>query len=582
MATHLGMNTLRSRRSVAIVRELWYTRDDIARDRDTSIGRVLPDAALVEIAKAVPSTAADLPARAPGHRPLRTPVGRGGAPGARDPRGRPAAAHAALRRSPTTAVVGREQPARRRPAQGHQGRVHRVRARPRHPGRERLLPRPPAPRRLVAADRARRGRLHPGAARPGLPAVAGRARGPDAGCGVRRAVPRPATVVPRPSPARSGRLSAVLLTISTTHRPATDLGFLLHKHPDRVAGVRAVAAARRTSSTPRRPTSGARRRCCSRSTRSRWSGRRGQGRARTSTPRRSTSTTARTPPRRCSPWRSATVFRTAMQRPLRRPARAGRRGRSRCEIAGPGAAVPRRRRARAPAVRAARLDGRRPTPSRWTTQFPEWGDSRYVDLRADRRRCGSPTRSTSCTCCCRCSTTPSTTGSAPDEVDKLLRAGEGWLAAHPEQELITRRYLAAPRRLAPTPRSARLAELGRRGRRRGRAADGRGGRAADGAAGAARRAAARGDRCDAAASCGRAPGARPRLRPGPAGRRAAEGRRRSREIVGVDVSTRALSTPRAGCGWTGCPSGSATGSTLLQASLTYTRRPARRATTPRC
>jgi len=26
----------------------------------------------------------------------------------------------------------------------------------------------------------------------------------------------------------------VLLTITTTHRPATDLGFLLHKHPDRV------------------------------------------------------------------------------------------------------------------------------------------------------------------------------------------------------------------------------------------------------------------------------------------------------------------------------------------------------------
>ena len=26
----------------------------------------------------------------------------------------------------------------------------------------------------------------------------------------------------------------VLLTITTTHRPATDLGYLLHKHPDRV------------------------------------------------------------------------------------------------------------------------------------------------------------------------------------------------------------------------------------------------------------------------------------------------------------------------------------------------------------
>ena len=25
----------------------------------------------------------------------------------------------------------------------------------------------------------------------------------------------------------------MLLTISTTHRPATDLGYLLHKHPDR-------------------------------------------------------------------------------------------------------------------------------------------------------------------------------------------------------------------------------------------------------------------------------------------------------------------------------------------------------------
>jgi ribonuclease D len=61
------MNTLRSRRSVAIVRELWYARDDIARDRDTSIGRVLPDAALVEIAKAVPSTIADLPR---GHRAI--------------------------------------------------------------------------------------------------------------------------------------------------------------------------------------------------------------------------------------------------------------------------------------------------------------------------------------------------------------------------------------------------------------------------------------------------------------------------------------------------------------------------------
>ncbi|WP_025155492.1 3' terminal RNA ribose 2'-O-methyltransferase Hen1 [Leifsonia aquatica] len=34
---------------------------------------------------------------------------------------------------------------------------------------------------------------------------------------------------------------------------------------------------------------------------------------------------------------------------------------------------------------------------------------------------------------------------ADAEVDKLLRAGEGWLAAHPERELISRRYLAHQR-----------------------------------------------------------------------------------------------------------------------------------------
>jgi 3' terminal RNA ribose 2'-O-methyltransferase Hen1 len=37
---------------------------------------------------------------------------------------------------------------------------------------------------------------------------------------------------------------------------------------------------------------------------------------------------------------------------------------------------------------------------------------------------------------------------APDEIDKLLRSGEGWLAGHPEKVLITRRYLAHRRSLA--------------------------------------------------------------------------------------------------------------------------------------
>jgi 3' terminal RNA ribose 2'-O-methyltransferase Hen1 len=45
-----------------------------------------------------------------------------------------------------------------------------------------------------------------------------------------------------------------------------------------------------------------------------------------------------------------------------------------------------------------------------------------------------------------------------DEIDKLVRAGAGWLAGHPEKELITRRYLAHKRELTQSA-LARLAEV---------------------------------------------------------------------------------------------------------------------------
>jgi 3' terminal RNA ribose 2'-O-methyltransferase Hen1 len=44
------------------------------------------------------------------------------------------------------------------------------------------------------------------------------------------------------------------------------------------------------------------------------------------------------------------------------------------------------------------------------------------------------------------------------EIDKLLRAGRDWLATHPERDLITQRYLAHQRQLAATA-VARLAEV---------------------------------------------------------------------------------------------------------------------------
>ncbi len=45
-----------------------------------------------------------------------------------------------------------------------------------------------------------------------------------------------------------------------------------------------------------------------------------------------------------------------------------------------------------------------------------------------------------------------------DEVDKLLRAGDGWLAAHPDRDLIMRRYLAHRREYVTTA-VGRLAEV---------------------------------------------------------------------------------------------------------------------------
>lgn len=79
-------------------------------------------------------------------------------------------------------------------------------------------------------------------------------------------------------------------------------------------------------------------------------------------------------------------------------------------------------------------------------RFPEWGGSRYVALElTGRMRLADALRHLYVLL-------PVLDDAkhywvAPDEVDKLLRAGEGWLASHPEQELITRRYLSGRRSL---------------------------------------------------------------------------------------------------------------------------------------
>jgi 3' terminal RNA ribose 2'-O-methyltransferase Hen1 len=88
---------------------------------------------------------------------------------------------------------------------------------------------------------------------------------------------------------------------------------------------------------------------------------------------------------------------------------------------------------------------------------PEWGESRYLDVRltGDLRLADALNH--------LYVLLPVLDDAkhywvSDDEVDKLIRAGGGWLSAHPEKELITRRYLSHRRELAASA-LARLAEV---------------------------------------------------------------------------------------------------------------------------
>jgi len=55
-----GMHRVRKPRQLAVIRELWLARDDLARTRDTSPGRLLPDSAIVDAAIKSPATRDEL------------------------------------------------------------------------------------------------------------------------------------------------------------------------------------------------------------------------------------------------------------------------------------------------------------------------------------------------------------------------------------------------------------------------------------------------------------------------------------------------------------------------------------------
>jgi 3' terminal RNA ribose 2'-O-methyltransferase Hen1 len=226
----------------------------------------------------------------------------------------------------------------------------------------------------------------------------------------------------------------VLLTLTTTVRPATDLGYLLHKHPNRrqefpvaagtahvfypVAAADECTAALLLDIDPiglvrgrgRRPTTGF-----------------ALGQYVNDRPYAASSMLA---------VALGSVFKTAMS--------------GRCDARPLLAAAPIPLRVRVPALPCrgglelpARLFG----PLGWRVDavpvpldLPEWGDSHYADVTlTGELRLSDALKQLYVLL-------PVLDNAkhywvSEDEVDKLLRTGAGWLAGHPERDLITGRYL---------------------------------------------------------------------------------------------------------------------------------------------
>jgi 3' terminal RNA ribose 2'-O-methyltransferase Hen1 len=252
----------------------------------------------------------------------------------------------------------------------------------------------------------------------------------------------------------------VFLTLTATgtdERPATDLGFLLHKHPDKAqafstscgtahvfypeADARRCTAALLLDVDPVALV------------------RRGKGKGRGGAPDSALAQYVNDRPYAASSLLAvalSSVFRSALAGHCKhRPELPERRLSLRVEVPA------------LPARGGADLVRRLFEPLGWTvratpvpldTTFPGWGDSRYVRLTLEgEQRVGDTLRQLYVLL-------PVLDGAkhywvSADEVDKLLRAGEGWLENHPEQHVIAGRYLA--RRGALTRQALERLELAR-------------------------------------------------------------------------------------------------------------------------
>ena len=246
----------------------------------------------------------------------------------------------------------------------------------------------------------------------------------------------------------------VLLTLTTTREPATDLGYLLVKHPDRVhefetpTGTAYVCFPEATEHR------------CTVALILEVDPSRLGGTRRTGAAVPEGFTLGRYVNDR--PYAASSLLAGALNRAFRSAMRGDSRDRP--ELA----ATPIPLEIRIPSLRCrggADLTSRLFGPLGWTVQAAavpldptfDWGPSRYVDvtLAGEMRLADALKQLYVLLPVCD---DAKHYWVAPDEVDKLLRAGEGWLADHPERELISQRYLAHRRGLA-TEANLRLEAL---------------------------------------------------------------------------------------------------------------------------
>ncbi|MEV6177566.1 3' terminal RNA ribose 2'-O-methyltransferase Hen1 [Streptomyces sp. NPDC052016] len=236
----------------------------------------------------------------------------------------------------------------------------------------------------------------------------------------------------------------MFLTITTTgtpQRPATDLGFLLHKHPDKAQAFSTSYGKAHVLY----PEADAQR--CTAALLLEVDAvalvRRGKGKGRGGAPDAALAQYVNDRPYAASSLLAvalSAVFSSAM--------------RGVCAAKPELPAQPRTLRVEVPALPArggSDLVRRLFEPLGWTVtaeavaldaEFPQWGDSRYVRLvlEADTLTVAEALRHLYVLLPVLDDAKHYWVSS--DEVDKLLRAGEGWLPDHPEQKLITSRYLS--------------------------------------------------------------------------------------------------------------------------------------------